>query len=505
MGRSKTAGPEQERTSGVQLQVPSLPGLFGIGDFGPQAYRFVDWLAAAGQSWWQLLPLTPTDPFYASSPYRSSSAFALNPLLISPELLVRDRLLPRRALAGRRSPQQGRIDYHRVRAWKPPLLSRAWQKAGTRHPGFATFCRSHRYWLDDYVLFVTIKSEFAGRAWADWPPELRDRDPEALRRIADQFGDELDRERFIQFVAWNQWQRLRRHCRGSGIRLIGDLPIYVDHDSADVWAHRELFLLDRAGRSRRAAGVPPDYFSRTGQLWGNPVYRWAAHRRQRFAWWLSRIRHGLLLFDQLRIDHFRGLAAYWSVPADAPDARGGHWTRAPGSALLTAIRLQFPAMPLVAEDLGHITPDVERLRRRFRLPGTRVLQFGFGADSPASPHRLDNLEPDAVVHTGTHDNDTTRGWFEHEASPATVRRLECLVGRRLSKRNVSQTMIRLALESRARIAIIPLQDVLGLGSRARLNTPGTTCGNWQWRVAPARLTPALARRLGTWTAASDRC
>jgi len=460
-----TAGPLScLRASGILLHVSSLPGPDRTGTFGPAAHRFADWLATAGQRYWQVLPLNPTDPVYGDSPYRSPSAFAINPSFV----VHRSSLIVHRS---------------------SPL-------------SFRRFCSDNAHWLDDYALYRVLKRKFHGLAWTDWPVRLRRREPAAIREVTDVFSDEVAEVRREQHQAHAQWLALRRHCNRLGIRIIGDMPIYVNDDSADVWAHPELFKLDRRGRPKFVAGVPPDYFSPTGQLWGNPLYRWREHARTGFAWWLGRVERQLALFDLVRIDHFRGLAGYWQVPAGEHTAERGRWVKAPGNALLAALRRRFPRMPFIAEDLGTITPDVERMRDRFGLPGTRVLQFGFSG--PDNPHLPANVPENCVFYTGTHDNNTVRGWFEHDATGAEKTGLAQLLGRRPRPGTVSSDLARLVLASRARLAVLPLPDVLGLGQEARMNRPATTTGNWRWRVPGRLLTTAAARRLAELTCASGR-
>ncbi len=450
-----------DRASGVLLHISSLPGPGKRGNFGPAAYRFARWLAAAGQRYWQVLPLGPTDPVYGDSPYRSPSASAINPAFLT--------------------------SYHAPR---------------TTFLSFHRFCLDSAHWLDDYALYRVLKRKFRGLAWTSWPTRLRRREPAAISEVADVFSNEVAEVRREQYHAHVQWQALRQYCRRLGIGIIGDMPIYVNDDSADVWANPGLFKLGGDGRPTHVAGVPPDYFSPTGQLWGNPLYRWREHVRTGFAWWLGRVERQLALFDLVRVDHFRGLVGYWQVPARDRTAERGRWVRAPGNALLAAIRRRFPQMPLIAEDLGVITPAVAQLRKRFGLPGLRVLQFGLHGDD--SPHRPESVLENCVYYTGTHDNNTARGWFEHDATPGERRELARLLGRRPDARHAADELVRLVLDSRARLAVLPLQDVLGLGEEARMNRPASTDGNWRWRVTGRLLTTGAARRLAQATRASGR-
>jgi 4-alpha-glucanotransferase len=489
------------RAAGVLLPVSSLPGPHGIGDFGPAARGFADWLAAAGFGWWQVLPLGPTDPFYGSSPYRSISSGALGPLFVSPELLVEDGLLDPAAVAAPPRLPAGRADYPAAARWKTGLLDRALTRfrPGT---GFRRFCAGESGWLDDYALFVALKRRFGGLAWTAWPARLRDREPAALAGAARTLAREVAAAKAVQFLLDRQWRALRAHCRKLGVGIIGDLPMYPDHDSADVWAARRYFKLDRQGRPRFAAGLPPAYCSKTGQLWGNPLYDWRALGRDGYRWWLDRCARALRLFDAVRLDHFRGLVASWQVPAGDRTAEHGRWVRAPGVKLMAALRERFPELPFIAEDLGFITPDVERARGRAGLPGMRVAVFGFGTDDSA--HRPDRAGSGSVLYTSTHDTNTVRGWLGKEARPDELKRLVGWLGRPVTGRTATDHLVRACLASPAGLVIIPVQDLLGLDARARMNTPGTTSGNWRWRLPAGGLTDALATDLRRSLADADR-
>jgi len=430
------------RRAGVLLHLGSLEAALGRG-----GRACIDWLAAAGFSVWQILPVGPTGP--DGSPYWVRSDFAGNPLFIDPAEL----------------PDAGSAEY-------PAFLEAS-------HP-----------WLEDYALFEVLSVAHGGVPWWSWPPQLRDRAPAAIADASRQYAGELQRVRSQQFAFFMQWRRLREHARSRGVRLFGDLPFYVAPDSAETWAHREQFQLDATGRPQAVAGVPPDYFSETGQLWGNPLYDWQAIRHNRFEFWRARVSEQLQRVDVLRIDHFRALAAHWAVPAGAPDARAGEWRRTPGDELLRLLLDELGSLPIVAEDLGVITEDVDALRRGFGLPGMRVLQFAFSGagDNPHLPHMH---ERDSVVYTGTHDNDTTLGWYSSLADE-TRRRVDFFL--RLTPGSMPDALLRAALGSVGQLAVIPVQDVLSLGSEARLNTPGTVTGNWSWRLRRDALTPELAQR-----------
>jgi len=491
------------RGAGVLLHPTSLPSPYGIGDLGPAAHRFADFLAEGRQHYWQLLPLTPTSTALGNSPYSSDSAFAGNPLLVSPELMVNDGWL---AAADLRHPtltfDPHRVDYEAATAFKTTLFQSAYERAKSalqQHQDFLRFVHEQAFWLDDYALFRALKDHHQGAPWTHWPAELRDRNPHALQIAREQFHDRFTLEQFRQFLFHTQWQTLRRHCRDRQLQLFGDLPIYVQHDSADVWANPHYFKLDERKQPVAVAGVPPDYFSATGQLWGNPVYDWSQLAQTRYRWWVQRVGHNLMLYDLVRIDHFRGFAAYWEVPAGAATAQAGRWVEAPGADLFDTLKQHWPELPLIAEDLGVITPDVTALMERFNLPGMKILLFAFGEELPTHPYAPHNYRPHCVVYTGTHDNNTIRGWIQKEISPEELRRLYAYLGHEPGEHRLHWELIRLAMMSVAETVIIPLQDLLGLGEEARMNRPSTTHGNWGWRVLPQQLTHRLAVRLAEMT------
>jgi 4-alpha-glucanotransferase len=486
-----------ERRSGILLHITSLPSRFGIGDIGPEAYRFVDLLASAGQRCWQILPLSPTSPGAGNSPYHSMSAFAHNPLLISPECIVNEGILDAADLKPFPTFPEDHVDYEAVTAYKERLFDRAYRhfqvRGGCKY--YDRFCKENAYWLNDFALFVSLSEHFRGKAWNHWPPELRERDPSALASAEEQFAENIARVMFLQCLFARQWELLRQYCRERGIVIIGDIPIYVTHNSADVWAMPEIFNLDRYGNPVTVAGVPPDYFSATGQLWGNPVYRWDVLRKRGYDWWIRRIEHNRRLVDLIRIDHFRGFAGFWEVPAREKTAMNGRWSPGPGADFFRCLLSLMPTAAIIAEDLGVITPDVEALKEQFNLPGMRVLLFAFGEGLPANPHIPHNHVPNSIVYTGTHDNNTARGWYDHEASPGDRNRLARYLGRDVSSATVHRELIRLAMSSVARTAIIPMQDLLGLGADARMNTPGTSNGNWRWRLRSDQVSHVIAADL----------
>ncbi|RXE55220.1 4-alpha-glucanotransferase [Methanoculleus taiwanensis] len=494
------------RKSGVLLPISSLPSPYGIGDLGPRAYRFADFLARAGQTIWQILPINPISAIGGNSPYQSLSAFAFNTLLISPEQLVAVGLLDQADIEPWPAFPEDRVDYRGTAGYKSGLFDRAY--ARFRENGtdahFGAFCDANRYWLDDYALFVALKEQNGGRPWNEWAPGLRDRDPEALERNVSGLGYRIERERFLQYVAFRQWSWLKRYCRQRGIQIIGDIPIYVTYDSADVWANPELFKLGDDLLPSVVAGVPGDYFNPDGQLWGNPVYDWDALRAQGYRWWIQRVEHTLSLVDQVRIDHFRGFVGYWEVPASEKTAKNGYWVGGPGADFFTHLLRSLPCLPFIAEDLGFITAEVRELMQRFSLPGMRLLIFGFLGDPAGSPFSPHHYPPCSVAYTGTHDTNTVRGWFEEEATEEQRRAFFSYSGREVSIDAVHWEYIRLIMMSVAETAVIPMQDLLGLGAEARMNRPGIAEGNWEWRVKADQVSDDLAHRLSAMAAIYGR-
>jgi 4-alpha-glucanotransferase len=493
------------RSSGVLLHLTSLPGRFGIGDLGPEAYRFVEFLAETGQGWWQFLPLGPTGR--GSSPYESPSAFGGNPLLISLEAMAEKGWLDPRELPGDLHLGGQKADFAAAAAIKHKLLEQAFERFRFTDPDFVKFTQTNAYWLDDYALFEAIKEATGGKPWFRWVPGLAKRDPATLARWREKLASRVRYHQFLQFVFDTQMQAFREACLLKNIHLMGDIPIFVAHDSADVWAHPDLFYMDKQGGMTYQAGVPPDLFSRTGQLWRNPLYRWEAHQKEGFSWWFGRLSKLWKWVSAIRIDHFRGFEAYWEVPGRAKTAANGRWVKAPGVAFFKALQKRFVDLPLVAEDLGVITPEVDALRDQFSLPGMRVLQFGFSttpSEEKFLPHRFVSH---CVVYTGTHDNDTSVGWLTTTQAQTTQSADEIKAERSYALRYVGTSgkefhwdMIRLALGSVADLAIIPMQDLLGLDTSARMNVPGTPEGNWAWRFETSQLTPEVKGRLAELTA-----
>jgi 4-alpha-glucanotransferase len=493
------------RASGILLHPTSFPGRFGIGDLGDEAYAFVDFLAASGQSLWQVLPLGPTG--YGDSPYQCFSAFAGNPLLISPQRLIQTGLLSDDDLSGAPRFRRKRVDFGPVIEYKKALLEKTFDNFKRLtdtilQAEFMDFCQGAAWWLEDYALFRALKDAHGGVAWTDWELRFARREPAALAATREALGDRIVAEKFYQFLFFKQWAALKSYCRERNISIIGDAPIFVASDSADVWTHPELFKLDSDRRPIVVAGVPPDYFSKTGQLWGNPIYDWEAMRATGFRWWIDRLRATLQTVDILRIDHFRGFAACWEVPGRDKTAERGSWVEVPGRELFTTLRNTFGELPIIAEDLGVITPDVEALRDDFGFPGMRVLQFAFRGDSKTIdlPH---NYIRNCVVYTGTHDNDTTVGWFQSKAGKGSTRNAEeiererayCLRYLNTDGHKIQWDMIRAAWASVANTAVTPLQDVLSLDSRSRMNLPASEQGNWQWRYRRSALTRKIRDKL----------
>jgi 4-alpha-glucanotransferase len=491
----------KRRGSGILLHITSLYSPYGIGDLGPSAYRFVDFLSHTHQSYWQVLPLNPTSPEYDNSPYHSTSAFAFNTNLISPDCMIKDGFLKETDIARIPCFPCGGVDFPAVIQFKERIFSLAYNrfKDTTGFPEFGEFCKSNAGWLEDFALFSSIDRHFKTSTWNLWPEKIQQREPAALDTMRRSLKKMIDKEKFLQFIFFKQWQALRKYAGRKGIRLIGDIPIYVNYHSSDVWTHPALFQLDEKLRPLVVAGVPPDYFSTTGQLWKNPLYCWEEHEKENFSWWISRIEHNLHLFDTTRIDHFRGLVAYWEVAAGEKNAMNGRWVVAPGEKFLTEMKKRFVTLPFIAEDLGIITPDVSELIDKFSLPGMRVLLFAFTNDPSTSPHAPHNLKQNCVLYTGTHDNDTCRGWLESDASPEEKERLVSYMGRDIPAVQFPAELIRLAMMSVADTTIFPLQDILGLGSTSRMNVPGTDTGNWRWQMEKDQVGPSVSRDLAEMT------
>ena len=488
------------RAGGILLHPTSLPGPYGIGDLGPQAYRFVDWLASTGCKLWQVLPLGPTG--YGDSPYQCFSAFAGNPYLISFDALIEDGLLTKGDFADMPDFSDSRVDFGGLIPWKLALLQKAFSRFSSVSEGlrknFEYFSAENASWLDDYALFMALKESNGGGAWSDWRKNIRTRKKAAMDSARKENAESVLRYSFYQFLFFRQWNKLRAYANDRGIQIIGDIPIFIAYDSADAWANPELFFLDENSLPTVVAGVPPDYFSPTGQLWGNPLYRWEVHRETGYVWWIERFRAVLKLVDIVRLDHFRGFAGYYEIQTGQPTAEHGRWVPGPGSDFFRTVDARLSdgsstpqiELPIIAEDLGLITPDVVALRDEFRLPGMKILQFGFS--SPKDPFLPHNYPSHCVAYTGTHDNDTACGWFE--SAPASERKF-ALRYLKSDGSDFAWDLMRGVWSSVSVYALAPMQDLLSLGTEARMNFPSRLGGNWEWRMPASALNEALASRL----------
>ena len=493
---------ESKRKCGVLLPVSSLPSDYGIGTFSKEAYEFIDFLARAGQTYWQILPLGPTS--YGDSPYQSFSTFAGNPYFIDPEEMIRAGWISHKDMKSCDFGDNSEyVDYEKMYQARFGLLKKAYEKSGMSHKGatgadpalakdFGTFCTENAAWLDDYALYMTLKNIYSGLGWNEWPGEIRMRNQRTIEKLQMQYADETGFYRFQQYLFDRQWKALKAYANAKGIRIIGDIPIYVAFDSADTWANPELFQLDEENVPIAVAGCPPDAFSATGQLWGNPLYRWDYHKKTDFAWWMKRIHHCFDLYDVVRIDHFRGFDEYYSIPYGNPTAEHGEWKKGPGYELFRTLKEQLGDRRVIAEDLGFLTPSVIRLVKKTGYPGMKILQFAFDSreESDYLPHNYDH---NCVVYTGTHDNDTMRGWYK--TTNAKDRNFAKRYLNIHTTRDIAWEFIRSALSSVANTAIIPMQDYLDLGSEARINTPSTLGNNWKWRMKRDACTDALAKRM----------
>ncbi len=483
-----------ERNSGILLHPTSFPGPFGIGDLGPEAYRWVDFLKTSGTRFWQILPLGPTG--YGDSPYQCFSAFAGNPLLVSPEILLDEGLLEQKDLRGKPRFPKGKIDFGPTIIWKNHILEKAYNHFISKNFDqlrleFQAFLESESNWLDDYALFIAIKENQNGAPWIDWELNLKRRTPRSLKAFQSKHSQDIIRQKFNQFLFFKQWNNLRSYANGQGIQIIGDMPFVIAMDSADAWTHPELFLMDADLKPTMVAGVPPDYFSATGQLWGNPLYKWPVHQKQGFSWWLERLSAVLKLVDLVRLDHFRGFAAAWHVPFGNETAIQGQWIPGPAKELFTAFKKNFGQLPIIAEDLGVITEDVRALRDGFGLPGMKILQFGFTGD-PDDDFLPHNYPVNCFAYTGSHDNNTAQGWYDQASAREKA---WCRKYLNAPKGLIAWPMMRALWASVAMNVVAPMQDLLSLGADARMNLPGSQSGNWSWRMTSTGMNPELAKKL----------
>lgn len=495
---------KHQRSSGILLHITSLPSVFDIGDLGPESYRFVDLLTDSKQHYWSILPLLPVRLEDGNSPYQTSSAFAGNTLLISPHQLAKDGFLPKLDTK-QTSKSESKIDFTTIYPKKQIMLKVAYKNFKKSRIGtslFEAFCSQNEHWLGNYALYSVLRRK-TGKPWHDWFPAIRNRDPKVIAQKQRQLKEEIEAEKFSQYLFFSQWGRLKDYCKTSNVRVIGDLPFYVAYDSADVWAHPELFSLYKNGKPKYVGGVPPDYFSVSGQLWGNPVYDWQKHNETGFEWWINRINHTLTLCDRLRLDHFRGFVAYWQVSAKAETAKNGRWIKPPAHAFFEMLKRTFPYLPFIAEDLGYIDAPVKQAIKQLDIPGMRVLLFGLDG-SKTNPHTPENYAKNSVVYTGTHDTNTVRGWFTTEANTKQRQTLSKLIGNTVSKSDVSFEAVKLVTSSLTDLCIFPLQDILGLGTEARMNNPSCSIGNWQWRVTEKQLASMRLDELRKITVTANR-
>jgi 4-alpha-glucanotransferase len=485
--KNVSADQQNKRGAGILLHITSLPSPFGIGDFGPRAFAFVDFLKSNHQQYWQILPLTATEPAQHYSPYSATSCMAGNTLLISPELLAKDKLVARSLINKYKIVNNGKANFKEASKAKSNILENAYEnfqtvKPADLHNAFEKFIKKENYWLSDYALYVTLKNKHNQNPWYMWPDQFKLRDAESLQQFIKDHKNELRKEKWFQFIFYKQWHSLKQYLHTKNIRIFGDLPFYVSYDSADVWANPKYFSLNKNGDMVGVAGVPPDYFNNNGQLWGMPVFRWDALKKNNYDWWITRIKKNMELYDLLRFDHFRAFSSYWDVPVAEKTAKFGKWKQGPGNDFFNEVKKEFPSMPFVAEDLGDIDNNVHLLRDAFSLPGMKVLQFGFGDNMPVSDHAPHNFKTNFVAYTGTHDNNTTCGWFEENANSIIKKNIKIYFGKNITRNNIHLALIREVYASVARIAIIPMQDLFGLDEKARINMPASTDNNWQWRL-----------------------
>ncbi len=497
----------QKRGAGILLHLTSLPSPFGIGDMGPQAMAFADFLNRSGQTYWQLLPLNPTTGGQGNSPYSANSGMAGNPLLISPELLVAHGLLLQKEITPYKTADSDKVDYEKAQAAKYKLLEKAYARfagdASLLEKEMKAFCRREAYWIDDFALYTVVKKMQGDKQWSEWDEAYKQHDAKTLKRFAGEHTAEILEVKWQQMIFARQWQGLKQYCNSLSIQLFGDMPFYVAYDSADVWSHQHIFSIDEDGRQQFAAGTPPDDFNANGQLWGMPIFRWDVLQQQNYAWWIRRLRKNLELFDLLRLDHFRAFAAYWQVKAGAETALKGEWIPAPGHELFTVLKKELGGLRFVAEDLGHIDAPVYKLRDDFELPGMSVLEFAFGEDMPLNVHIPHHHTAVSVVYTGTHDTNTILGWYK--ALPKQSRdNLSAYAGIKITPKNVCSVVSRMVYASVAKLAILPMQDILELGEEARMNIPSSAQKNWAWRMLPEQMSGAVEKQLKEWCIIYDR-
>jgi 4-alpha-glucanotransferase len=490
----------EKRAAGILMPLTSLPSAYGIGDMGPLANSFADFLYRCRQRYWQILPVTSIEKEQGYSPYSPASSVAGNIWLISPELLAEDGLLTKDELSSFQAHSTDHVDYEKVVTLKNGIFEKAYTNfRSKKQEPFEAFCHREAWWLDDYALYRTLKEHFKDNPWHQWPEDYKTRKLKSLLSFTVKHEAQIIKEKWLQYIFFKQWKSLKTYCNELNIELIGDLPFYISHDSVDVWSKSTLFALNKDGSVASAAGVPPDYFNANGQLWGMPVYRWEELKEQRYDWWVKRIRKNLETADILRLDHFRAFSEYWSVPAKEKTAIHGEWKSGPGASLFTVLQQEFGRLPFIAEDLGDISESVYKLRDQFHLPGMKVIQFAIGDNLAQSDHSPHNFSENFIVYTGTHDNNTTRGWYRHELKAADQKQIEAYTGSPVTETNVHLVLSRLAYASVAKTVILPLQDVLGLDEKSRMNTPASVEKNWMWQLKEEQLTPDKETLLREWT------
>lgn len=499
---------DTKRSAGILLHISSLPSHFGIGDLGAEAKKFADFLHRSGQKYWQLLPLNPTEEGQGHSPYSSISSKAGNTLFISPESLVNEGLIDFADIEKHYLPGGSKTIYAAAERVKAEIFEKAWQnfqdeETNNLNTEFKNFCKKEADWLDDFAIYMLLKQQNECKPWFEWPEEFKSRDKQALQKLSLQNKEQLEKIQWLQFLFARQWNELKKYCNNIGIQFFGDIPFYVSYDSVDVWANRELFSLDEEGNITGASGVPPDAFTNDGQLWGMPVFLWDIHKKHHYRWWIERLKKNMELFDVLRLDHFRAFASYWEVTASEKTARNGQWKQGPGADFFDAVKKALGELPFIAEDLGEIDNAVYELRDQFAFPGMKVLQFAFGHEMQKSIHIPHNYSENFVVYTGTHDNNTVKGWYQHEGN-WHHHQLEQYLGKCVSEDNIHLEMARLAYSSVARIAILPMQDMLGLDESARMNKPASGENNWQWRLQDDQVTNETERQLREWVTLFNR-
>ena len=488
---------KKQRSSGILLHITSLPSKFGAGDLGPPAYKFADFLADSGQKYWQILPINPPTVNYLHCPYSATSAFAADPLLISPQHLQKQGLLTRNDTKDLPQFPKGKVNFTKSYALKRKLFNKAYKNFKNKppDPAFETFCENNASWLNDYALFIALKNHFQTGFWCDWPKELKDREPNAIQTAESKFAAAMNKQKFLQYQFARQWAQLKKYCKAKSISIIGDIPIYLAYDSADVWANQQFFKLNKNKKPAFVAGTPPDNFCKTGQNWGNPVYDWNMLKKDNFSWWIDRIKHNLNLFDMVRIDHFRAFVAFWQIPAANKTAAKGRWIRAPKDTFFKTLFKNISPKSIIVEDLGAITPAVRQAVNDHSMTGMRILQYAFANNPLTNPHYIKNHPKRSVVYTGTHDNNTIMGWLNNELTENQKQAVLKTIDAKPNAKDINWKLIELAMSSRSNLSIIPMQDIMSLDEKARMNIPGTIENNWNWQINQGQLRATHAKKL----------